>query len=60
MKIFSFAFQEKEKALAEKKKFLADFEHDFQQAMEAYKKASAKMEEETAAVDKLLKERCGP
>ena len=49
--------EEKERALATKKKELADFEYEYQEALEAFKKASTRLEKETATVDTLLKER---
>eukprot|EP00669_Euglena_mutabilis_P001687 TRINITY_DN12268_c0_g1_i1.p1 TRINITY_DN12268_c0_g1~~TRINITY_DN12268_c0_g1_i1.p1 ORF type:complete len:266 (+),score=112.79 TRINITY_DN12268_c0_g1_i1:38-799(+) len=48
---------EKERLLAAKKAALAEFEPEFQAAMEAYKKAAARMEEETNDVDRLLRQR---
>eukprot|EP00667_Euglena_gracilis_P015091 EG_transcript_15690 len=49
--------EEKEKALSEKKKVLAEFESEFQQAYDAFKKVTTRVEEETAEVEKLLKDR---
>lgn len=54
---FVMLLQEKEKALSEKKKVLAEFESEFQQAYDAFKKVTTRVEEETAEVEKLLKDR---